>query len=447
MKKHDASVIKKGILLSLVLLSPTILAATENLNFNYTRADTLSLVPKLGLQAKACHSLGDPVDISFKLGSLNPAPVIMLTIKGKTYTKSYSVFIGEKGKTNSRADNTSFSVPFDITKNGSASGTSPVSASIPGQLSFNDPFCFSEKRMANLPLTEGYIPLIEGDAKYGKDYERFCHKNVATQDDVWGGDPRTTPMPDIIKEKGEKYWTSQLFYMTLTNKPAHNEIQWLDFNRKADDDDGKKIVSEMNNYVLPIKHQSAQPGNTVLNYGDFSFNLSNRDITELKVFVDSGYGIYKWEWTASTDNPNILNLKYTNPVQIPVISPMPNNPAAPTVLNDSNPLNLAKNDPYVKNDFYARDDFYKGTLAGKGTLNQKYQDYIQNIVPLSLPPDSDGQINLVNTDSLTFSLRQAANSSHGFMQLSVYGQPMQFGPLKYGNKVVATAMQVRNACY
>lgn len=447
MKKHDASVIKKGVLLSLVLLSPETLAATENLNFNYSRADALSLDPRLGIQAKACHSLGDPIDISFKLGRLSPAPVITLTIKGKAYTRSYSVFSGEKGKVNRSEDSTSFNIPFNITKNGSASGVSPVNVHVAAVTYWDKPFCFSNARKGKYPLSEGYKPLIKGDPDTGADYDNLCRDyNASTSNtsDTWGGDPREVPMPEHIKQWGPGHWTQQIFYMEFINIPQHSETEWRDFDRAADYDG--KVVSGMNNYVLPTQDESAQPNNTVLDKGNFSFNLRNRNITELKVFVDTAYGLYKWEWKASTDNPNTLLLQYTNPVADAVISSMPNDPSAPTVPEDSTPPNPAKNDPYVKNGFYATNHFYKGTLAGKQALNQKYQDYVQNTVPLSLPSDSDGNINLVNTDSLTFTLRQAPGL-YGAMQLSVYGQPMKFAPLKYGDKEVASAMQVRNACY
>lgn len=450
MKKHDASMIKKGILLSLMLLSPEILAATENLNFKYSRADALSLDPRVGIQARACHSLGDPINISFRLGKLENTPNIILSINGKSYSKSYSVFSGEKGKANSGVDNTSLSIPFNITKSGSASGTSGVMITPTPVVSFNDPFCFNKKRMANLPLTEGYIPLIKGDSKTGKDYDKFCHEDgLATQDMVWNGDPRVVPMPDYIKKWGSDYWTSTTFYMTLTNTTgAKPVLNWVDFNRKPDEDG--KVVSGMTDYSLPVKHNLSvgpEKAYSVLEHGDFSFELSNRNITELKVSIDDGR--YIWEWTPSTDNPNILHLRYSGIDEaFKLITAIPNNPSAPVYPGDKNPPNPAKNDPYVKNGFYAKDNFYKGTLAGKGDLNQKYQDYVQNIVPLSLPPDSVGDINLVNTDSLSFTLRNVANNSpYGYMQLSIYGQPIQFGPLKYRDKEVASAMQVRNACY
>ncbi|EDW2057282.1 hypothetical protein S518_005279 [Salmonella enterica subsp. enterica] len=447
MKIYNTSLIKKGILLSLVLLSPEILAA-ENLNFNYTRADALSLDPRMGIQAKACHSLGDPINISFQLGRLYPAPEITLDIKGKAFSKSYSIFSGEKDRS-AGGDNSSFSIPFNITKNGSVKGTSVVNVTYPEtDLTYNNKFCFSDKRMANLPLTEGYIPLIEGDAKTGKDYEKFCSQLgwVGTAQYVWGGDPRTTPMPDHIKAWGKGNWTRTIYFMTFTpGQPSHTGLENQSFDGKIDDDG--EVVSGINNYVLPLQYDSTNTVSTVIEKAKLSYELSNRDITELKVFVRASDVLYKWEWTTSPDNPNVLRLKYTNPVVAPVISSMPNDPAAPTDPKDDTPPNPAKSDPYVKNNFYAKSNFYKGTLAAKGDLNQRYQYYIQNIVPLSLPPDTAGDINLANTDSLSFTLRQTANSSQGYMQLSVYGQPLQFAPLKFGDKVVASAMQVRNACY
>lgn len=159
MRMNHMSLNRKWILFSLVLVSPTILAAekAENLNFNYTRADALSMDSRLGLQAKACHSLGDPININFRFGQISFAPQVTLYIKGKGYSKSYSVLEGGN-----------LTIPFNIKRNGRASGTSVVPTFYPGtDGSYNNKFCFSDKRMANLPHTEGYIPLIEGDARTG----------------------------------------------------------------------------------------------------------------------------------------------------------------------------------------------------------------------------------------------------------------------------------------
>ncbi|ENV3755715.1 hypothetical protein ACFJ6F_005664, partial [Salmonella enterica] len=94
MRMNHMSLNRKWILFSLVLVSPAILAA-ENLNFNYTRADALSLEPQLGLQAKACHSKAEPMDIHVRFDKnvdMKGISEIRLDISGSAYAKSYTVF-------------------------------------------------------------------------------------------------------------------------------------------------------------------------------------------------------------------------------------------------------------------------------------------------------------------------------------------------------------------
>ncbi|EDC5876949.1 hypothetical protein AB9N36_002221 [Salmonella enterica] len=431
MRMNHMSLNRKWILFSLVLLSPAILAA-ENLNFNYTRADALSMDSRLGLQAKACHSLGDTINLNFRLGSISIAPQVILYIKGKDYSKSYRVF--EVGN---------LTVPFNIKRTGSASGTSVVPVYHPGTTgSYNTPFCFSDKRMANLPHTQGYIPLIKGDAKTGADFETFCRGigEVGDLSVVWGGDPRSTDMPANIKAWGS--WTGVIYFMTFTPGTPDGTV---DEQRHFDRAEDSQVVTGLSNYSLPLQYDAAggKTVQTVLDKANFTYYLNNRNITELKVIVRVLDSIdYKWEWTVSRDNPNLLHLKYTDPTVSSVISPIPN------VVDHSFDLNPAKDDPYAKNSFYANAGFYKGTLASRASLNQNYQDYIKNVSPLSLPPDTAGDINLANTGNLTFTLRSAGSSaSQGYLQLSVYGEPLQFAPLVVNGKEVASAMQVRNACY
>lgn len=434
MRMNHMSLNRKWILFSLVLVSPAILAA-ENLNFNYTRADALSMDSRLGLQAKACHSLGDPININFRLGHMYSTPQVTLYIKGKGYSKSYSVLEGGN-----------LTIPFNIKRNGRASGTSVVPVFHPGTGgSYNNKFCFSDKRMANLPHTEGYIPLIEGDARTGEDYKTFCSKLgwVGSEEYVWGGDPRTTDMPPHIRAWGKGNWTRTIYFMTFTpGTPATHVDEQRYFDRAEDD---SQVVTELSNYSLPLQFDTADGKivPTVLDKANFTYNLNNRNITELKVIVRIQNSVdYKWEWIVSRDNPNLLQLKYTDPTVTLEVSPIPN------VVDNSFDLNPAKDDPYAKNAFYANTGFYKGTLAGRASLNQNYQNYIKNVSPLSLPPDTAGDINLVNTGNLTFTLRSAGSSaSQGDVQLSVYGEPLQFAPLVVNGKEVASAMQVRNACY
>ncbi|ECH9339994.1 hypothetical protein F4V72_00355 [Salmonella enterica subsp. diarizonae] len=420
MKRINTSLKKTGILFSLVLLSPGVMAA-ENLNFNYTRAGALSLDPRMSLQARACHSKGDPININFRLNSLRQGtPHITLAIKGKSYSKSYSVFPATKSMAG-KAGAGDFTVPFSIKKNGTASGANVVTVhhdAVPAQ--FGEKFCF-------MKATGGKIAVLENTPGLpGHSYEQVCRNKPVTLDPRfnWGGNPNGgAPQPDYIPDS---IIFNHVFFTSYTpGKPARDEQQWQDVSGPVSDNGD--VVSELYGYALPIPQMT--------DGGNFTFNLSNRNITTLRLDIKvSGQAVYTWLWEKSKDNPNILRLTYTNPVQVPMISPGP---------ADSN------SDPYARNHFYTGNSFYKGTLASENSLSQKYTDYIKNIIPLSLPSDSNGNINLVNTDSLSFVLQKNGDpdASQGFMKLSVFGQPLQFGPLKVNDKDVASAMQIRNACY
>ncbi|EAT6811370.1 hypothetical protein GPN58_003785 [Salmonella enterica] len=422
MRMNYMSLNRKWILFSLVLLSPAIPAA-ENLNFNYTRADALSMDSRLGLQAKACHSKGDPININFRLNVLRIAtPHITLEIKGESYSKSYSVFPATKSMA-SKSGAGDFTVPFSIKKNGTASGTNLVTVhhdAVPAQ--FGTRFCF-KKGGSRIAILEGMPSL-----SYGLDFKKECADRATIYDGRWnwGGNPNdgAPNKPDYISY--DMIRTDNFFTSYTPGKPARDEQQWQDVSGPVSDNGN--VVSELYGYALPIPQLTDE--------GNFSFNLSNRNITTLKLYIKvGGYAVYSWVWEKSKDNPNILRLTYTDPAPLaPWISPGP---------ADSN------SDPYAKNLFYKGNSFYKGTLASGNSLNQKYTDYIENIIPLSLPSDSNGNINLVNTDSLSFVLQKNGDpdASQGFMKLSVFGQPLQFGPLKVNDKDVAGAMQIRNACY
>ncbi|EJF5837443.1 hypothetical protein M8W81_002596 [Salmonella enterica] len=420
MKRVNTSLTKTGIIFSLVLLSPGVMAA-ENLNFNYTRAGALSLDPRMSLQARACHSKGDPIKITFRLNGLRQGtPHITLAIKGQSYSKSYSVFPATKSMAG-KSGAGDFTVPFSIKKNGTASGTNVVTVhhdAVPAQ--FGEKFCF-------INGAGGRIAVLEhGPNLPGNSYKDACRNKPVTLDPRfnWGGNPNAgAPRPDYISES---IIFDRVFFTSYTpGKDASDEQQWQDVSGPVSDNGD--VVSELYGYALPIPQMTDE--------GNFTFNLSNRNITTLRVDIKvGGQSVYTWLWEKSKDNPNILRLTYTNPVQVPMISPGP---------ADSN------SDPYARNHFYTGNSFYKGTLASGNSLNQKYTDYIKNIIPLSLPSDSNGNINLVNTDSLSFILQNNGDpdASQGFMKLSVFGQPLQFGPLKVNDKDVASAMQIRNACY
>lgn len=422
MKRINTSLTKTGIIFSLVLLSPGVMAAEkENLNFNYTRSGELRLDPRTSVQARACHSKGDPININFRLNNLRQSTLhITLEIKGQGYSKSYSVFPATKSMAG-KSGAGDFTVPFSIKKNGTANGTNVVTVhheAVPAQ--FGTRFCFKGTPGGKIAVLEGISSLP------GFDFNEVCKDRATVFDGKynWGGNPNAgASQPGYITDS--MIWKYNFFTSYTPGRPARDEQQWQDFSGPVVDNG--EVVSELYAYALPIPQMTDK--------GNFTFNLSNRNITTLKLYIKvNNQAVYSWTWEKSKDNPNILRLTYTNPVQMPIISPGP---------ADSN------SDPYAKNLFYKRNGFYKGTLASGNSLNQKYTNYIKNVIPLSLPSDIDGNINLVNTDSLTFVLQKNndPDASQGFMKLSVFGQPLQFGPLKVNDKDVASAMQIRNACY
>ncbi|EIZ2111006.1 hypothetical protein MOQ95_005767, partial [Salmonella enterica] len=157
MKIYNTSLIKKGILLSLVLLSPEILAATENLNFNYTRADASGLDPRLSKLAKACHTLTDPLNINVQFGEMNTQNVrVVMTVYGSNAGKGYAVYTlpGSSGKAASGAVNRTalkssttdpdLVIPFGLSVQGEASLSVSQTSSTPVYATrYDDPFCFS----------------------------------------------------------------------------------------------------------------------------------------------------------------------------------------------------------------------------------------------------------------------------------------------------------------
>ncbi|ECD7244841.1 hypothetical protein LVO39_005315 [Salmonella enterica] len=113
------------------------------------------------------------------------------------------------------------------------------------------------------------------------------------------------------------------------------------------------------------------------------------------------------------------------------------------------PAGDIENDPYKGASFYTRDvasGYFRGTLVAGKSLNSTYTDY-NKFMPLSLPPATPGDINLVNTDSLTFKIGMTNGTAGGDPMVTVFGQPLKFGPLYAGDKEMISAMKVRNACY
>lgn len=430
MKVYNTSLIKKGILFSLFLLSPEILAA-ENLNFNYTRSGVLNLEPRLGLQARACHSKGDPMDIRIHLAPIRVGEKfnVTLAVQGAAYTESYAVFSAVSRKDKKLVADTDFLVPWSVDVKGNTKGNYLYWAFTPETLPvWGNNFCFVPDKRNDSSYTKGYAPVFKGTDDYN-----LCRKKPILFDQryVWGGNPVTTPMPEQIKSKVDEYGDAYLtgnyqFFTTYTpGKPSYHDVDSSDFNSSEN-----KVSKEENfTYRLPIGSENNM--GVRIDGGDFLIKLSNRNISSLTLTITSGNVSDVWSWRVAADDvyKNRLHLNHLSNLGIQAL------------VSDNS-------DPYFVNHFYKENRYYKGSLAAGAFLTQAYTDYIDSIMPLSLPPSSDGEINLVNTDGLTFTIgQQSSVQGYGSMKFSAYGQPLKFAPLIVNGKEAASAMQVRNACY
>lgn len=473
---QSISLIKRGILISLALLSPEILAA-ENLNFNYTRSDALSLDPRLALQAKACHSLGDPMEIRVRFKNVmmtsgrGQGLMAKIEIIGFPYPKGSTPFVSDKLQYIPAVGGIPGTDPdlrdeWGVNVQGSAKGLIGDYATVnpaATETVFTNPFCFS-LAVADIGGSQGFkvsrdlIPIYKylNDANgnpnpyYRNGYwDTYCAKRPDNADLNWyWPDYYNPPMKNYgnssIKENisrvereggGTKFLTGHMFFGSkYVSNPAFDKpvfvAQGGEDNKVEPVNDDSAIFSYT---FLPDIHNLFFVTN-----GEYILRTSTREITSIKLTLYDGKdadntSVFEWLRNVvggyATDN----NLYY--------------NTRTPRVLPVSPKKQAEKDDPYAK--FYTNPDYFRGTLVGRGSLNQNYKTYVDTKTPLSLPPDYEGTINLVNTDSLTFTIDQTENTGLAdkyFVTLS--GQPMKFGPLYTNyNKEAFSAMQVRNACY
>ncbi|ECK2143437.1 hypothetical protein FQW43_27760 [Salmonella enterica subsp. enterica serovar Enteritidis] len=483
MKKYNLSLIKKGILFSLVLLSPEILAA-ERLGFNYTRPDALTLAPELGLQTRGCHAPTDPMNIRFIFRNVEMSNSdntkglrVKLTLKGISFPKGYAaltyapspIAANNAASDKDKADK-NLLVPWSVTVQGTSKGTTGYYSTAEHPTQYENPFCFSrdvpdgiyEKRTeSSLHL----FPIYRDNAYNGKDNPFWKYLKSVTWDEYCKGkepapeshnakyfywpDYYTTPTDNPDEEgytiwarihgngpnTGENYLTSHMFYGGKVTLPPDFGFSGKSYDDKFDPVTDSNLVYT---YTFPA---GAAPISRVKN-SDFLVKLNNRAITSMTLTLFDGAtkkeSVFEWKRNLSGDYPldNVLRYQGKSVRDLPV-SPFPR--------NISNPQD--ENDPY--NHFYLEStykDYFRGTLVTDRNLTQDYRHYDRNIAPLPLLPEAQGNINLANTDSLAFRIEQKDLKGDYFV--TVYGSPMIFGPL-YTNKhtVAASAIQVRDACY
>ncbi|EGK0962773.1 hypothetical protein IOM74_004314 [Salmonella enterica] len=470
MRMNHMPLNRKWILFSLALLSPAILAA-ENLNFNYTRADALSMDSRLGLQARACHSKGDPMNISIRFTkgmNITKLKNIDLEINGSAYTKSYAVFSPSiKGRTGLDTD---FQIPWSVSAKGDVTIKETRGISIPAVPEHNDhPFCFSNggPKYYSILYPPAYtfdrlLPIFRDSPYYSDplgrltkaDFEDKCQRAYDAavahnlKDDIrfywpYGSDsgPHLLKKYNEIGQSTGSYYIEDgiiksgnrfLFAETSLNvffasripyQPPRTEYSQMSLDYSLDE----SCTTSNCKFTFPTG--KGNYGNFIQDGGEFSVKLNNRNVSSLMLSLtsyDNRIYTFKWQRNNSEKLGNILYLS-----QGPGVGVLP--------------IDIDTTDPY-KN-FYVKGflNFYRGTLVSENSLKMDdYKYYINNFTPLSLPANKMGDINLVNTDSITFTL---GNPNNGVPTLGVFGQPMKFAPLLVNDKETASAMQIRNACY
>lgn len=470
---NHVSLARKWILFSLVLLSPEILAA-ENLNFNYTRADTLSLEPRLGLQARACHSKADPMEIMVRFNkgmNIKKPYKVMLDISGSAYNKSYAVFSSSaKNRTGTDPD---FLVPWRAYAKGAAKVNESNSVYIPEVPAQNgSPFCFSndgakyysilyppaysysgllpifknepyyfdnlgaltganftEKCQSALDVLNRLPPGFKNDIKYYWPYGDNLYSHLLISYKDIGARTGSYFIENSINRSGKNFMfvetSRNIFFATRTvGQPSRTEIHTAQQDNKLDEN------CTTSNCHFTVLAGKGGAGNLIQDGGEFLVKLNNRNISALSLTLVYDKITYTWKWQQDGSSLIRNRLFLASPAG-----------GGGKVL----PTTADATDPYKS--FYKNgaQSFYRGTLSSENSLNMKsYTDYINKVIPLSLPASKPGDINLVNTESLTFTLGAGNN---GAPTLGVFGQPLKFAPLTVNGKEAASAMQVRNACY
>ncbi|ECI5749263.1 hypothetical protein D5P88_25295 [Salmonella enterica subsp. enterica] len=489
MKRVNTSLTKTGILFSLVLLSPAVMAA-ENLNFNYTRAGALSLEPKLSLQARGCNAVSDPIYIHVNLMNISvPRFRVTLSVSGIPFPKSYTVFTGNTGSNDDPYSDAEMVAPWGADKTGDIAGQMGEYTTVGTEeavIQYTDPFCFAEPYFYTNPGGDivpdpllGIAGLAKAQMKpiFGTDninWDKYC-KSLANSDQPQSGDfywpnldstygkgfvrfkanlPPPLP-PETIRKHldnpltSRHYLQSHIFYKDKISTPPnpHTEFQGQPYS--------KTLTPETRNDLTVTYDLTADAKNgggygvSHINSAHFPLRFNTRAISAITLTLqDTSSGkksVFKWTRTlvagGSTSIDNILHLTVKpEPGAGLSLSPFPIN-----VADYGNYTTFT--DPYSK--FYKSDvrgSYFRGTLVTGNSLNAKFKG-----LPLSIPPDITGDINLVNTDSLTFIIGKLDfnNVEDNNYSVLLFGSPMRFGPIYSSERFakIADAMQVRNACY
>ncbi|WP_311752531.1 hypothetical protein [Proteus columbae] len=492
MKKYNISRINQGIMLSFILLSSGVLAS-DNLNFKYTRADVSSSDGSLSKVANSCHTLTDPINIRVLFGPMDTTyKRVRLIVNGFNATYGYAPYVQSNALEKSAKPTVDPSRSlFGASTTGGVAVTTHLTQRHP-TMGFKDMFCFSEpfvdRGREELSPSYYYTPIYENPPYEpgfsNADFERYCQGRTFTgglagvgtywpgYDPVYSHARPSALVETYMKQDWKDYMGKYMFYRQVGLVPPEPGDKG-DYTIYKDDINSQQgIGCELGSdkpclagfssnidieFPLHMKKPEKRPDMTIyqskIGSGEFNIKMNNRNISvvQLQIYDEregqiSNLNEFVWERTNFASNV----LKLTKIPSSSVVSAG----------------NVAK-DPYQP--FYTKDvvpderlnkEYYRGTLLGASSLNQKYNDNNNKVIALSLPAESRGDINLVNTDSLTFQIDSvngfAANivdglpiggSSEGGTRVTIYGQPLKFNPTKSGDVERFNALQVRNACY
>ncbi|HEC8924849.1 TPA: hypothetical protein R4D26_000899 [Salmonella enterica subsp. enterica serovar Stanley] len=468
MKTNTFSLKKSFFLISLALLSPGIFAGSDRPlvpEYDSVSPDLNAQLLRLG---KTCHSLDEPmvIDIRFKKHMDTSNLRLGVTIKGNTAGKGYTEI--SSSLPSSPASGLLVPWNYSITSQGKFDTTS--FSTTPEE--YTGRFCFTEQSQKGKPIptmpdgpVHGYYPLFENslpsayvnqttaEAKElnNRMFRQYCSGRPETKDSdhVWsdaniGVHNIPSNINGRITMEGTGFLTSGLFYMNVS--PAATSQQQGTFEPSLNIQGAGQVVGtgaiagQVSPYYLPTIAPHASATWTADGGVLYRFVLSNRNISLLQLDLIRqipGYSEEKSTFTWQRNDGDLSRtLRYSHSPQQFLLE------RARAGQYDTAP------DPY--NNFYVSEDaasFFGGTLVAASSLNEEYKNYINNIMPLSLPPTSNGDINLVNTESLSFLIGAKNEYAGNGYVFKAYGQPLAFGPLYTGKTKAAGAMEVRNACY
>ncbi|EMJ2323697.1 hypothetical protein V7L32_004163 [Salmonella enterica] len=452
---------KRWLFISLVLLSPEIFAGLtdDGLVLDYNKGNSLSLEPQYLKLGKVCHSRDDPMDVEvdFLPDLLTSHSRIELIVSGEVQKKGYA---GLSVLFKNPVVDYDLQTSMDITAGGEGStiyGTYDVPTPKTKTV-YEDPFCFHKDifNIANQRFdnSDSYIPIYH-DKPYL--YDALPANAFYTYCDISRVQPTTdgsTYWPDydnppegiktaIAATRGDRdqFLFKYMFYRNKRDITDGDEIQQKSETLSVPATKPTQVVRINNStlsYVFPVR--LTDKNMSILKKGNFRLTLSQRNITSLTLRIThkvAGYDdtIQDFTWKRDGGASGLSNtLRFT---------------PTPMTLHIT-PAGDIKDDPYAP--FYDKslnNSYFRGTLVAESSLNNNYKNYVKNISPLSLPAKSMGDINVLNTQKLKFVIGQdnQQGSIGGDYTVTVFGQPMKFGPLYAGNQEMVSAMQVRDACY